>query len=586
MTTLQERVDFGNAGLLARLTSSTVRRNIRMASGLVLFFYIGAHLVNHALGLISLDTAEAGMEIAIEVWSSRPGTILLYGAAALHFFLALWSVYERRTFRLPPAELLRIALGFTLPIILIGHAVATRLAYDLFGLASDYTRVISHLWAVDSQGWQLGLMAPGWLHGCLGLHFAFSRRPLYRHLRFVLFAGALLLPVFSGLGFIAMGRQIAADPAATEAALKYLSPENAPQREGIASWRNGILIAYFSIIGATFGAREIRNLLERSRQRLVSISYPGRTVRVPRDWTVLEASRSFHLPHASMCGGRARCSTCRVRVTAGEENCPPAGTDEQATLDRIGAPPDVRLACQLRPQGDISVVPLVRTERPVYRATAPKLNTEREIVVMYCDFLNRAEVSGDQLPQDVLYVLTLYVEALGNAIRAAHGTLSHIELDSVCALFGVDRPFPQAARQALQAGAAIERVIADVNKRLGRQWDCKMKVAVSINAGHAAVSEIGSADPPIVMAIGEAVDVANALRKAAAAQDKQFAISEWAYMAAGLELPAQDKIMVRLPGMERAVAATLSMSGPVLPASWRPLGEPGRRAALRRLWSG
>ncbi len=95
----------------------------------------------------------------------------------------------------------------------------------------------------------------------------------------------------------------------------------------------------------------------------MSISFPGRTVRVPRDWTVLEASRSFHLPHASMCGGRARCSTCRVRVTAGEENCPPAGADEQDTLDRIGAPADVRLACQLRPQGDVSIVPLVRTER-------------------------------------------------------------------------------------------------------------------------------------------------------------------------------------------------------------------------------
>ena len=202
----------------------------------------------------------------------------------------------------------------------------------------------------------------------------------------------------------------------------------------------------------------------------------------------------------------------------------------------------MRLACQLRPQGDISVVPLVRTERPVYRATAPKLNTEREIVVLYCDFLNRAEVSGDQLPQDVLYVLTLYVEALGNAIRAARGTLSYIELDSVCALFGVDRAFPQAARHALQAGAAIERVIADINDRLGRQWDCKMKVAVTIHAGRAALSEIGQADPPIVMAIGEAVDVANALRKAAAAQDKQFAISEQVYAAAGLDFPAQDKI--------------------------------------------
>jgi adenylate cyclase len=187
------------------LVASSVRRNLRMASGLILFTYIGAHLTNHALGLISLDTAERGMEIAVEVWYSVPGTLLLYGAAATHFILALWAVYERRTFRLPPLELLRIALGFTLPIILIGHAANTRLAYEMFGLSSDYTRVVANLWAADQQGLQLGLLAPGWLHGCLGLNFAFKRRPLFRQLRFVLFAIALLLPVFSALGFIAWG---------------------------------------------------------------------------------------------------------------------------------------------------------------------------------------------------------------------------------------------------------------------------------------------------------------------------------------------------------------------------------------------
>src|SRR6202043_2875912 len=111
-------------------------------------------------------------------------------------------------------------------------------------------------------------------------------------------------------------------------------------------WRDGLLIGYFAIIGAALGARAIRNILERGRKRLVAISYPGRTVRVPRGWSVLEASRGFHLPHASMCGGRARCSTCRVQITAGADHCPPAAGDEQATLKRIGAAPDVRLACQ------------------------------------------------------------------------------------------------------------------------------------------------------------------------------------------------------------------------------------------------
>src|SRR5262245_58645556 len=215
--------------LLSEFAAWVSVRNLRLASGLVLFTYIAAHLINHALGLISLDTAEAGLELAIHVWHSLPGTVLLYGAAATHFLLALWSVYARRTFRLPPLELLRIALGFTLPVILIGHAANTRLAWELYGLSSDYNRVVTNLWLADSQGMQLGLLAPGWLHGCLGLHFVFSRRPWYRQLRYILFAVALLLPVFSGLGFLAMGRELSAGPGAAAAAMEYLNPANAAQ---------------------------------------------------------------------------------------------------------------------------------------------------------------------------------------------------------------------------------------------------------------------------------------------------------------------------------------------------------------------
>src|SRR5437667_2631431 len=231
-------------GLLSELTSSAARRTLRMASGLTLFTYIGAHLINHALGLISLDAAEKGMEIAVEVWYSVPGTLLLYGAAATHFLLALWSVYERRTFRLPPLELLRIALGFTLPMILIGHAANTRLAYEMFGLSSDYTRVVANLWATDSQGLQLGLLAPGWLHGCLGLNFAFKRRALFRQLRLPLFAIALLLPVLSALGFITMGRELSTNPVAAAAAQEYLGPAHTEERMAIERWRNTLLVSY------------------------------------------------------------------------------------------------------------------------------------------------------------------------------------------------------------------------------------------------------------------------------------------------------------------------------------------------------
>jgi adenylate cyclase len=172
-------------------------RQLRLGSGLVLFAYVFLHLGNHALGLISLDTAEMGLRVAVLIWHSWPGTIVLYGAFLAHIFLAFYSLYQRRTFRLPPAELLRIALGLWLPVLLIGHIAATRVSYALFGSIPDYAHIVGGLWLSNAQGRQFGLLAPSWIHGCLGIQFAFNRTLLFRRTRYVLFAIALLVPVLS-----------------------------------------------------------------------------------------------------------------------------------------------------------------------------------------------------------------------------------------------------------------------------------------------------------------------------------------------------------------------------------------------------
>ena len=44
---------------------------------------------------------------------------------------------------------------------------------------------------------------------------------------------------------------------------------------------------------------------------------------VPTGPTLLEISRMHGIPHASVCGGRARCSTCRVRIDEGADSPAP-----------------------------------------------------------------------------------------------------------------------------------------------------------------------------------------------------------------------------------------------------------------------
>ncbi|MGA8558986.1 MAG: adenylate/guanylate cyclase domain-containing protein, partial [Pseudolabrys sp.] len=77
-----------------------------MLSGLVMFAFITIHLFNHALGLVSLALAESGLRVEMVFWRSPPITFLLYGAAAIHFSLALWTLYSRREWKLPWIEVL------------------------------------------------------------------------------------------------------------------------------------------------------------------------------------------------------------------------------------------------------------------------------------------------------------------------------------------------------------------------------------------------------------------------------------------------------------------------------------------------
>ena len=106
--------------------------------------------------------------------------------------------------------------------------------------------------------------------------------------------------------------------------------------------------ALLALIGGT--------LWWRRRAGGVIVTYlNGPTVGLPAGATLLEISRSFGIPHVSVCGGRARCSTCRVRVLEHSLPLPALGEAEARTLRAIGATPDIRLACQWRPSGEVMV---------------------------------------------------------------------------------------------------------------------------------------------------------------------------------------------------------------------------------------
>ncbi|WP_236598880.1 adenylate/guanylate cyclase domain-containing protein [Ramlibacter monticola] len=502
-------------------------RTLRLASGLILLTYVATHLLNHAVGLVSLAAAEAGREWFVAFWRSAPATAAFYGALLLHFSLAVAALYERHTLRMPPLELARIALGFAIPLLLAFHMVQTRLAWELTGWNDNYRRITASMWASNFSLRQLAMISIVWLHACFGLQLAFRHRAGWRRWQLPLVALATLLPTLAFTGYLAMAREA------------FLLPvQSRPPTPADATLQLAVETVFYlplGLLALTLAARWAQVAWARSGGRVLRITYPAQAVDVPAGFSVLEASRAFGIPHMSVCGGRARCSTCRIEVLSSAGPLPPANPDEAATLARIGAPPGVRLACQLRPTAPLAVRPLAAVRGSTPASEAWGANAEREIVVLFADLRRWTTLSEHHLPFDLVYVLDQYFEAVGDAVREAGGVPNQFIGDSVMALFGLETDTVTAARQALTAAEAIERRMAAVNDSLAAEFRRPLDFGIGIHAGTAAVGTVGYRDTRTLTAVGDAVNTASRLQELTKLLKVRIVVSEEVLRRAGGE---------------------------------------------------
>ena len=322
-----------------------------------MFSYIFSHFFNHALGNISYATMKSWLWFHIWWWRIPIVNTTLYTAAVTHFSLGLWALYQRRHFRYTGAEITRLLLGLSIPLWLASHFGAVRVAGWLFGRdPTNYASPLLAYWVARPHmiAVQFVLLTVAWAHACIGLYFWLRLKPFFKWAAPILLAIAVLLPALAMLGAHQGAReviQLAKQPQWRAQNVRVIPP---PQRTII----DNITLFYFPIgyggaIALVFAARGVRSLRERQRGML-TVSYPNRQVRVPKGLSVLEASLRFNVPHASVCGGRARCSTCRVRVVSDRGALPRPSGREAFVLARVGASadPSIRLACQLRPQSE------------------------------------------------------------------------------------------------------------------------------------------------------------------------------------------------------------------------------------------
>ena len=529
-------------------------RRLRLVSGLILFSFVLTHLANHALGLISLDAMGAGRDIFLALWRNPAGNALLGAAAATHVALAFWSIYHRRTLRMPLAEASQLLLGLAIPLLVTGHIQGTVVANARHGFEDSYDFLLflfGHL-RPEYGVIQTVLLIVAWVHGCIGMNFWLRTKPWYARIARLAYTLALLMPTLSLAGFAAGVREVgllARDAEYKQALFANAHMPSTAMQAELADQTRLILVTYAALLALTLLVRSLR--LRREGRNSVRVTYPGgRTVSAPVGMSILECSRSEGIAHASVCGGRGRCSTCRVRIVAGNAALPAPAPAEARLLERVKAGPHVRLACQLRPVADLAVVPLITPAQSLSGALAQTERVggeEREICILFADLRGFTRLSETRLPYDVVFLLNRYFEAAGGAIDAAGGITNQFTGDGVMALFGVYDGPDTGARQALIAARAMTRALAVLSEELKEELPEPLRMGIGIHCGPTVVGHMGRGVATYLTAVGDAVNTASRLQDQTKNFNCQLIISERVAERAGLDVSgfAREQISVR-----------------------------------------
>lgn len=516
---------------------------MRLATGLVIAAYVLGHFLNHALGIVSLGAMDAARGVLAAGWRSLPGTALLYGALLAHFALALASLGRRRTLRMPAWEAAQIALGLAVPPLLIAHVVETRFAWQLFERPVGYERIVWALWA---DPWNVAkqtlLVVVVWLHLCFGIHFWLRLRAWYPRAQPLLLALAVLVPALALAGFYSAGFHLAAAVEKAGGPTSHFPHFATPERRAaLAALRDGLLWGFWLLLGAALAARLARRV-RRSVYRIHLDS--GRPIRAAAGTTILEALREAGVPHTSVCGGRARCTTCRVRVARGREALPAPGALEAEALARIDAEPNVRLACQTRPSADVWIAPLVpaSTNPALARRPGALRGRERQVAAMFVDLRDSTALGETRLPYDVVFILNQFFAEMSEALERTGGHYAQFHGDGLLALYGLRSEIGAACRKALRGAADMQRRIEQLNARLAPELDAPLRIGIGLHAGTAIVGTMGPPSAPIVSAIGDAINAAARLEGLSKRYGCTLVVSAEVLRLAGVEpgdLPLQ-----------------------------------------------
>jgi len=490
----------------------------------------------YSLGLVSGDAMEAFMDALGPYWSLGP---VFTTALLIHMTLGLWKLFRRNTLKMPAWEAFQIGLGLLLPFVLVPYNLASLATTFVFHLPTSYVDTV--LLSFPDMAWRyVTLTLIVGAHAQIGTHAVLRMRPWYPRIRWVIVVLLVLLPLSAALGYLHSGvglyQAYQSGGLSAEDLPHLLSPE---QKSFLATVDRYDYAFFAGLYVVLFLARFLRLKVE-GRHRTVRVDYPTGHVMVLPSTTILEASRIGRIPHASICGGRGRCTTCRIRVEGGMENLSVVGERESKALARIGAAQDIRLACQAEGRtGTIRVTPLLPPDvRSVAarRETKDSVGRDVELTVMFADIRGFTSLSEQKFPYDVVYILNSYFQAMGQVIEAHGGRVDKFLGDGILAYFGLDQDPRDGCLNAVNAARQMAQDLIEVNKKLAHVISHDLSIGVGLHFGDVILGEVGFQEKKQLTIIGDTVNTASRLEALNKQAGSQLILSTIVAAKAGLDL--------------------------------------------------
>ena len=538
-------------------TPDNLIRRARMYSGLVIFLYVTVHLVNHSMGLISLEVME-GLRQRVSAFNRNiVVSLTLYGALLVHTLLGFHHLLTRRSFKMSAKDWTQLVTSFALPLVLLPHIFASGYTPRFKDAQTSYKVVLNGM-LEDGGIYFMGLFVIFvWVHGIIGITSMIKFHPVYQKYKNAFLVVSWLLPILAVLGAVTASKELATDIENNKIIMEQVYAEANIGKEleaELMQTSDLLMVNYlFILLGVTLFVFVLHQV--RKAFRKIKITYPnGKEVRVAKGTSILEASREHRIGHVSMCGGRGRCSTCRVRVMSDIETLPPRNGIESLVAERLSLQDNVRLACQLRPTSAVEVRPLVNA--PVETLTTEDRETlcgrEEEIVVMFVDLRGFTAISEKLLPYDTVYLLNQYFKIAGEAIVQSGGRIDKFIGDGIMALFTDGSGVEENSKNALLAAGKLAEGIKELSTETSSDFGSDLKFGIGIHAGTSVVGAMGYGENITDTAIGDCVNVASRLEQLTKEEECQLIITSDLYQRSGLSLKASYEKNVTVKGKSEA----------------------------------